>query len=255
MSGEYTFDLDRILFGNLPWLYLAEIILRTSIMYFYALFVVRMLGKRGMGQLAPFDFVIIIALGSAVGDPMFYHDVPLLHALVAITVIVLFTRGLVMLSQHNRRLKSFLSTSSTRLVKDGVMDLDPMAKEGISREELFQALRGQNIEHLGQVERVYLEPNGRATVFRQGAGAVTPGIPLIPEDDIDRSEFHAAGDMPPSLDRQGCWACGTVVKPSMPSLPKCPNCGGTRWIKAVDHPHEISLPRMGRDHGKAARSR
>jgi uncharacterized membrane protein YcaP (DUF421 family) len=74
MEGAYTFDLARILLGRLPWLYLAEILLRTTIVYFFALFVVRTIGKRGMGQLAPFDFVIIIALGSAVGDPMFYPD-------------------------------------------------------------------------------------------------------------------------------------------------------------------------------------
>jgi uncharacterized membrane protein YcaP (DUF421 family) len=55
-------------------------------MYLYALLLVRLLGKRGMGQLAPFDFVIIIALGSAVGYPMFYPDVPVLHAMAAITV-------------------------------------------------------------------------------------------------------------------------------------------------------------------------
>jgi hypothetical protein len=65
MEGDYTFDLHRILLGRLPWLYLAEILLRTTIVYFYALFVVRTISKRGMGQLAPFDFVIIIALGSS----------------------------------------------------------------------------------------------------------------------------------------------------------------------------------------------
>src|SRR3982751_6355612 len=97
-ESDYAFDLGRILLGNRPWVFLVEIFLRTVVMYAYVLFVVRLLGKRGMGQLAPFDFVIIIALGSATGDPMFYPDVPLLHAIVAITAIVLFTRGLVYLT-------------------------------------------------------------------------------------------------------------------------------------------------------------
>jgi hypothetical protein len=101
MEGAYTFDLARILLGWLPWLYLVEILLRTTIVYFFALFVVRTIGKRGMGQLAPFDFVIIIALGSAVGDPMFYPDVPLLHALVAITAIVLLTQGVTRVTQRS----------------------------------------------------------------------------------------------------------------------------------------------------------
>ena len=36
MEGDYTFDLPRILLGRLPWLYLAEILLRTTIVYFFA---------------------------------------------------------------------------------------------------------------------------------------------------------------------------------------------------------------------------
>ena len=47
-----------------------------------------MLGKRGMGELSPFELVIIVALGSAVGDPMFYADVPLVHGIIVITVVV-----------------------------------------------------------------------------------------------------------------------------------------------------------------------
>jgi hypothetical protein len=43
---EYAFDLSRIFLGNLPWFYVAEVLLRTTVMYFYAL----LLGKRGMGS-------------------------------------------------------------------------------------------------------------------------------------------------------------------------------------------------------------
>ena len=151
-------------------------------MYVYALFVVRMLGRRGMGQLPPFDFVIIIALGSAVGDPMFYHDVPVLHALVAITAIVLFTRGLVFLTQRNRHLKQFLSTSSTRLVKDGVIGSRSYGLGG----HIPKALRGEDVEQLGQVSGCIWSQVGRVTAFQYEAGDVIPGIPLIPDADIDR---------------------------------------------------------------------
>jgi hypothetical protein len=69
-EADYAFDLSRILLGNRPWIFLVEIFLRTAIMYCYVLLLVRFLGKRGMGQLAPFDFVIVIALGSATQLPM-----------------------------------------------------------------------------------------------------------------------------------------------------------------------------------------
>jgi uncharacterized membrane protein YcaP (DUF421 family) len=239
MEGEYAFDLDRILFGKLPWLYLVEILLRTAIIYVYALSVVRLLGKRGMGQLAPFDFVIIIALGSAVGDPMFYPDVPLLHALVAITAIVLFTRGLVHVTQKSRKLKDFISTTPTALVCDGVMQLDSMEEEGISREELFEGLRNQSFEQLGQIDRAYLEPSGKISVFRKPHEDTRSGLPLLPETDERKSDIHEADETVLIAGSYACWDCGfTQEKAPGARFGGCPACGRRQWIRAVSRIRE-----------------
>ncbi len=239
MEGEYTFDLHRILLGRLPWLYLAEILLRTTIVYFYALFVVRTIGKRGMGQLAPFDFVIIIALGSAVGDPMFYPDVPLLHALVAITAIVLLTRGVTHLTQRSKRVQDLLSATAARLVRDGVMDLAAMRQEGIARTELFEALRTIGIEHLGEVERAYLEPSGKISAFKQPQESVRPGLPVLPEGVEGRLRTHRPGETVLIGAAYACWECGhTVDLLSGKPFPECAACQGRQWVRAVISVHE-----------------
>jgi uncharacterized membrane protein YcaP (DUF421 family) len=236
---EYVFDLHRILLGKLPWFYLVEVFLRTTVIYVYALFVVRILGKRGMGQLAPFDFVIIIALGSAVGDPMFYPNVPLLHAMVAITAIVVFTRGLVHVSQRSRKVKDLISTTSTRLVCDGRLVLADMAQEGISRSELFEALRTGGIEHLGEVERAYLEPSGKISVFKASPGDTPPGIPVLPEVEEREVTFHHEGETVLTAGRYGCWRCGWTLSltPGNRFL-RCERCERSEWIRAHERVRE-----------------
>jgi len=239
MEGAYTFDLARILLGRLPWLYLAEILLRTAIVYFFALFVVRTIGKRGMGQLAPFDFVIIIALGSAVGDPMFYPDVPLLHALVAITAIVLLTQGVTHVTQRSKRIQDLLSATAARLICDGVMDLAAMRQEGIARTELFEALRTIGIEHLGEVERAYLEPSGKISVFRQPQDSVCPGLPILPEGVEGPLRSHRCGETVLGGGTYACWECGhTVDLVSGEPFPACAVCHGDQWTGAVSSVHE-----------------
>ncbi len=239
MEGDYAFDLHRILLGRLPWLYLAEIVLRTTIVYFFALFVVRTIGKRGMGQLAPFDFVIIIALGSAVGDPMFYPNVPLLHALVAITAIVLLTRGVTHLTQRSRRVQDLLSATAARLVRDGVMDLAAMRQEGIARTELFEALRTLGIEHLGEVERAYLEPSGKISAFKQPQESVRAGLPVLPEGVEGTLRSHRYGETVLLGSTYACWECGhTVDLVSGESFPSCAICHAEQWTGAVTSVHE-----------------
>jgi uncharacterized membrane protein YcaP (DUF421 family) len=209
-------------------------------MYAYVLFVVRLLGKRGMGQLAPFDFVIIIALGSATGDPMFYPDVPLLHAIVAITAIVLFTRGLVYLTQRYRRVENLMSATTARLVRDGVMDLAAMRREVIARSELFQALRSNGLEQLGQTERAYLEQTGKISVFQQPADAPRPGIPLLPEEEEASMRLHRSGETVLVGGSYACWRCGSTESfAAGAALPDCPHCGGGPWTRAVTRTHEV----------------
>lgn len=239
MEGAYTFDLHRILLGRLPWLYLVEILLRTTIVYFFALFVVRTIGKRGMGQLAPFDFVIIIALGSAVGDPMFYPDVPLLHALVAITAIVLLTQGVTRLTQRSKRVQDLLSATAARLIRDGVMDLAAMRQEGIARKELFEALRTIGIEHLGEVERAYLEPSGKISAFREPQESVRAGLPVLPEAIEGPLRSHRRGETVLVGGTYACWECGhTIDLTSGDPFPECANCQEDRWTRAVTSVHE-----------------
>src|SRR5882757_8230105 len=90
----HVLDAMRILLGNQPASYLVEVVLRTVVMYLFTLVVIRFLGKRGLSELTPFEYIILIAMGSAVGDPMFYPNVPVLQPMVVLAVIVVMQKVL-----------------------------------------------------------------------------------------------------------------------------------------------------------------
>jgi uncharacterized membrane protein YcaP (DUF421 family) len=72
-----SIDWGAFFIGSEDWEFLFEIGLRTFFMYIIILFGLRLLGKRGVKQLSIFELVVIISLGSAAGDPMFYKEVGL----------------------------------------------------------------------------------------------------------------------------------------------------------------------------------
>jgi uncharacterized membrane protein YcaP (DUF421 family) len=151
-------------------------------MYVYTLAVVRILGKRGLGHLSPFELVIIVALGSAVGDPMFYADVPLIHGLIVITVVVIMQKLLEELTVRSRQAEILLESKARRLVAAGVIDRAALDNEDLTEAELFNALRERGVEHLGQVKRAYLEPSGAISVFRYDDAETRTGRSVLPED-------------------------------------------------------------------------
>ena len=170
--SDYSFDLHRIILGDLPAAFYLEILMRTTVLFLFTLLLIRATGKRSLGQLSVFDFVIIIALGSAVGDPMFYEDVPLLYGMVVVAVVVGLERVLALLTSRQARLELMVDSSPTVLVREGVVDYTALRHELMSVSELFQALRVGGIEQLDDVALAVLEPSGHISI-RTGNGNET----------------------------------------------------------------------------------
>ncbi len=236
MKDPYSFDLKRIFFGDLPLLFLAEIVFRTCVIYVYTLLLVRVLGKRGLGQLSPFDFVIVIALGSAAGDPMFYQEVPLIHAMLVVTVVVLLQRGISWLTEHSLLAEKFIDSQPRRLVYRGVVNHHAMRAEQLDAEELFAGLRVEGVRQLGEVQLAYIEPSGKFSVMREPEPK--PGRPLLARTDPDFPEPHHAGEPAPRAGRYACDDCGLTLalEQGAPFPRYCGNCGSNRWLGVSQGP-------------------
>jgi len=173
-------ELVRMFLGTQPPLFLLEVVFRTIVMYSYMLFAARFLGKRGTDQLTVFDFIVVILLGSAVGDPMFYDDVPLLHGIIVITIVVLVERALNHFTNRNVKLEEFIESTPTLLIKNGVILHKALEHESIPLPELMMELRDKGIRNTGEVECAYLEPSGRMSVFKVAGGKERAGESTLP---------------------------------------------------------------------------
>jgi len=165
MQEYQGFDLERMFIGEFSPVLLLEITLRTAIMYAFALGVVRFIGKRGLGQVTPFEFVIVIALGSATGDPMFYPEVPLVHGMMVLTMVVALQKGLVFLSSRSKQVQHFVDSVPALLIENGAMRDDVLRAEGFAVDELMIQLRKSGVRNVGQVQYAWLEPSGEVSVF------------------------------------------------------------------------------------------
>lgn len=227
------FDFHRMFIGDVSLWFLLEVAFRTSFMFVYTLILIRATGKRSLGNLSPFELLLVVALGSAVGDPMFYPDVPLFHAMVVVAVIVLLQRLLSLATDHSTRLEHALESTPTPLVVDGVIALDALTSEHLSRDELFMFLREEGVEQLGQVKRAYLEPSGRVSTWLFKRDFVVPGLPLLPAEDPDWEEPIA----PTERAAKPPYACASCGAPSASAagdlLGPCAVCKGEAgWSRA-----------------------
>jgi uncharacterized membrane protein YcaP (DUF421 family) len=228
-----VFDFKRIFIGDVPWTFTLEIAFRTTLMYLYALLLIRFIGKRGLRELSVFEYVIIFTLGSAIGDPMFYPEIPLLHGMAVLTVIVGLQRGMVWMVQRSRRFHDFVYPGdAASLVMDGLINRDGLVRERLNVKDLAMLLRESGVEHLGQVRRAFLEPTGELSVWKVPQDQIRPGLPIMPDSDPERPPTIASRAAPQS-GYYACEACGTVVRFSEgEAVTKCSRCGHTGWMRA-----------------------
>lgn len=225
-----AFDLKRMLIGDLPLLFLAEIFVRTTIIYAYALILIRWLGSRIVGQLSMVEFFLVIALGSAVGDPMFYHDVPMIHSMIVITVIVLFNRLLDLFVFKSRKAADIIEGTTIELVNNGIIQHQTVGSLKISNQELFQLLRSKGIENLGEVRAAYFEPDGSVSVFKIKEQPSPAGLQIVPPWSLQSPEIAKAGQ-PVGAANISCERCGYTEKVSgQHQLGKCPQCSWDTWV-------------------------
>ena len=158
-------DVYELLIGDAHGWSLAALAVRSALMFIFALLLIRLTGKRSLGQLSPFDFVIIIALGSAVGDPMLYRDVPLADAAVVVVVVVILNVLISNATQRWRRLEEFTDSTASVLIRDGTIDESQLRSENLSMVELGEALRLQGVADLADVRLAVLEPSGSVSVL------------------------------------------------------------------------------------------
>ena len=225
-----AFDIKRMLIGDLPLLFLAEIFVRTSIIYAYALLLIRWIGSRIVGQLSMVEFFLVIALGSAVGDPMFYHDVPMIHSMIVITVIVLFNRALDEFVFRSRKAADVIEGATVELVREGIIQHQTVGGLKISNQELFQLLRAKGIQNLGEVRAAYFEPDGSLSVFNQASKGQRRGLQIEPPWSLKAPDCQRAGEEV-KKGQISCERCGyTEVVNHDHVLAACPNCSFHRWV-------------------------
>jgi uncharacterized membrane protein YcaP (DUF421 family) len=139
---------------------------RASLLYFFLLFIVRLLGKREVGNITAFDLIVAFMLGE-VTDEIIFGDVSLAKGFLAIGVVALWHLANSWGSYKSEFIDRLTGSKATLLVEHGQIDQKGLAKERMSEEELWSALRLQGIEDITQIKSAMLEPHGQVSVIKE----------------------------------------------------------------------------------------
>lgn len=154
-----------------------NVIIKTALLYFFAMLVIRLMGKRQAGELQPFELIIAVMIAEVAATPMDGPGVPITHGVVPVVVLLVLHNLIAYLSIKSEKLRAFFSGKPSIVVHKGVVCRGELKKLNYNLNDLLEQLRNKDVMNLGDVHYAVLETNGELSVMLKPEKR-----PLTPED-------------------------------------------------------------------------
>ena len=133
---------------------------RAVILYLALILVIRLMGKRQLGQMEPTEFVVTMLIADLASVPMQDEGIPLLSGLIPILVVLAIELLLSVLVYHSVPMRRFFCGKPVVLMHDGKLEQQNLRKTRVTPDELTEFLRLQGVTDLTTVQYAILETNG-----------------------------------------------------------------------------------------------
>jgi uncharacterized membrane protein YcaP (DUF421 family) len=138
----------------------AEKLLRPVIVYLVLVLLLRLFGKRELAQLNPFDLVVLLSLSNTVQNAIIGDDNSVTGGVIGAVGLLGINWIVVRVLFRSPRLTRMLEGRAAVLIRDGQIDRKAIERESLTHAELIEVIHRQGFEHLHDVKRCELEPNG-----------------------------------------------------------------------------------------------
>lgn len=185
---------------------LGTMFVRSVVLYLVAVVALRLMGKRQVGQLQPFELVVVIMIAELAATPMSSVGVPLLWGILPMAALIMCHGVITFLDMRFPSFAKLLSGEPTVLIRDGAICEEALRRTGVSLPDLMEAMRLAGEMDIARVGTAVLEPSGQISVFpRAESRPLTPGdiqcrvredqlpLPLILDGEIHAENLAHAG--------------------------------------------------------------
>jgi uncharacterized membrane protein YcaP (DUF421 family) len=143
---------------------IGELMLRVAMVYLAVFVLLRVVGKKHVGELAPFDLVVLLLLSECVQNALIGDDKSVLGGIIAAAILFGINQLVGYVAWRNKEAERVLEGTPRMLVRHGRVLNDALAREQITHAELLEALRREGCTSLVNVRYAMLENDGSITI-------------------------------------------------------------------------------------------
>lgn len=167
-----------------------NLIIKTLFMYFFIIFVYRLMGKKEVGQLSIVDLIVSILIAELIALSIGNDSKSILLSVIPILVLVGVQMLISYITLKNEKIRYIIDGKPTIIIKNGKLNFTEMSKLRYSLDDLLTQLRLQGVKSIDKVKYAVLENNGELSIFNEDSDYP---LPLILDGIIDYSVLKEIG--------------------------------------------------------------
>lgn len=156
------------------------IFIRTTIIFLTLMLVMRLMGKRQIGEMQPFEFIITLIIADLACIPMADVSIPLVYGIVAILALFVLHQLMFMIEKIGEPVKKVISGKPSIVINKNGVDLKELKKNALDVEDLIESMRGMGYFSLDDLDYAIFEANGKLSALeKEGYLEAKPALPVL----------------------------------------------------------------------------
>lgn len=144
---------------------MAVTLVRATILYIIVIFLIRLMGKRQIGELQPSELVVTILVSEIASIPMQDNSIPILNSVVALFALVAFEIFTSAIGMKSPKMRSYMQGHPVIVIRSGIIDYKALKKLRMTVNDLVSALRQKDVFDFSQISYAIFETNGKISVL------------------------------------------------------------------------------------------
>ena len=144
---------------------MAVTLIRAALLYATVIFLIRLMGKRQIGELQPSELVMTILISEIASIPMQDNNIPIAHSVAALFLLVSFEILTSAISLKSYKLRTVLQGHPVIVIRNGQIDMKALKKLRMTVNDLVSALRQKDVFEISQISYAIFETNGQISVL------------------------------------------------------------------------------------------
>ena len=142
-----------------------KVVIYTIFMYFYLIFIIRIMGKREVGSLSIFDLAVYFTISDLITMAILDHTISIFVSIISVAVLCFLQILIAKITLKNKKIRDVVDGKKSIIISDGIIDFNEMKKQRYTIDDLYSQIREKGLDSVTLIKWAILENNGKLSII------------------------------------------------------------------------------------------